>query len=103
MQREWLEKDYYAVLGVASTASQKEVTSAYRKLARQFHPDANPGNQSAEDRFKEVSAAYEVVGDPEKRQQYDEVRRMGETGRRLVEQRWNYETQFAKVLALMEQ
>ena len=77
MQREWLEKDYYAVLGVDSTASQKEVTSAYRKLARQFHPDANPGNQSAEDRFKEVSAAYEVVGDPEKRQQYDEVRRMG--------------------------
>ena len=77
MQREWLEKDYYAVLGVDSTASQKEVTSAYRKLARQFHPDANPGNQAAEDRFKEVSAAYEVVGDPEKRQQYDEVRRMG--------------------------
>lgn len=77
MQREWLEKDYYAVLGVTAGASQKEITSAYRQLARSLHPDANPGDQAAEDRFKEVSAAYDVVGDPDKRAQYDEVRRMG--------------------------
>ncbi len=77
MQREWFEKDYYATLGVSSTATAKEITSAYRKLARELHPDANPGDQAAEDRFKEVSAAYEVVGDAEKRAEYDEARRMG--------------------------
>lgn len=77
MQREWFEKDYYAVLGVSSTATPKEITTAYRKLARELHPDANPGDQAAEDRFKEVSAAYEVIGDPDKRGEYDEARRMG--------------------------
>lgn len=77
MQREWFEKDYYATLGVSSTATAKEITSAYRKLARELHPDANPGDQAAEDRFKEVSAAYEVVGDADKRAEYDEARRMG--------------------------
>lgn len=77
MQREWFEKDYYATLGVSSSATAKEITSAYRKLARELHPDANPGDQAAEDRFKEVSAAYEVVGDPDKRTEYDEARRMG--------------------------
>lgn len=77
MQREWFEKDYYATLGVSSTATAKDITSAYRKLARELHPDANPGDQAAEDRFKEVSAAYEVVGDADKRAQYDEARRMG--------------------------
>ena len=76
-QREWFEKDYYQVLGVDSSASQKDITKAYRALARKFHPDANPGDDAAEERFKEVSAAYEVVGDPDKREQYDEVRRMG--------------------------
>ncbi len=76
-QREWFEKDYYAVLGVSSTASQKEITKAYRKLARELHPDANPGNTAAEERFKEVSAAYDVLGDEAKRAEYDEVRRMG--------------------------
>jgi len=73
-QREWFEKDYYKVLGVASSATDKEITRAYRKLAKQFHPDANPGS---EDRFKEVSAAYEVLGDQAKRKEYDEVRRLG--------------------------
>ncbi|HLU43389.1 MAG TPA: molecular chaperone DnaJ [Microthrixaceae bacterium] len=77
MQREWFEKDYYAVLGVPETASQKEITSAYRKLARELHPDANPGDEQAEDRFKEVSAAYEVIGDPEQRKKYDEARKLG--------------------------
>lgn len=77
MEREWFEKDYYKVLGVSSTATAKEITSAYRKLARELHPDANPGDKAAEDRFKDVTAAYEVIGDAEKRVQYDEARRMG--------------------------
>lgn len=76
-QREWFEKDYYAILDVAADASQKDITKAYRKLARQLHPDQNPGDAKSEDRFKEVSAAYDVLGDEDKRKQYDEVRRMG--------------------------
>jgi molecular chaperone DnaJ len=79
-QREWFEKDYYAVLGVASGASDKEVQRAYRKLAKQYHPDANQGDAAAEDRFKEISAAHEVLGDPEKRKEYDQVREMVASG-----------------------
>jgi molecular chaperone DnaJ len=79
-QREWFEKDYYKVLGVADTASAKEITKAYRKLARQSHPDANPGDAKAEERFKEISAAYDVVGDEAKRKEYDEVRKLGPMG-----------------------
>ena len=79
-QREWYEKDYYAVLGVSSDASAKDITKAYRKLARENHPDANPGNAAAEERFKEISAAYDVLSDDEKRREYDEVRRMGPMG-----------------------
>jgi molecular chaperone DnaJ len=79
-QREWLEKDYYRVLGVSDTASQKDIKSAYRKLSREYHPDANPGDTAAEERFKEVSAAYDVVGDAEKRKEYDEVRKLGPMG-----------------------
>ena len=79
-QREWFEKDYYQVLGVAADASQKDVTKAYRKLARELHPDKNPGNAAAEERFKEVSAAYDVLGDEAKRTEYDEVRRLGPMG-----------------------
>ena len=66
-QREWFEKDFYKVLGVAENASDKDITKAYRKLARELHPDKNPGDTAAEERFKEVSAAYDVVGDEEKR------------------------------------
>ncbi|MGI9621573.1 MAG: DnaJ C-terminal domain-containing protein [Acidimicrobiales bacterium] len=77
VKREWFEKDYYAVLGVASTASEKEIQNAYRKLARELHPDANPDDSAAEERFKEVSAAYDVVGDSETREQYDSARRVG--------------------------
>jgi molecular chaperone DnaJ len=76
-QREWFEKDYYKALGVSDTASPKEITRAYRKLARQYHPDANNGDAAAEERFKEVSAAYDVVGDEAKRKEYDEVRKLG--------------------------
>lgn len=79
-QREWLETDYYAVLGVPADASDKDITRAYRKLAKQYHPDANPGNAEAEARFKEVSAANDVLSDPEKRKEYDEIRRMVASG-----------------------
>ncbi|MFM8303185.1 MAG: molecular chaperone DnaJ [Actinomycetota bacterium] len=79
-QREWFEKDYYKVLGVDSAASEKDITRAYRKLAKQYHPDANPGDTAAEERFKEVSAANEVLGDPEKRKEYDQVREMAASG-----------------------
>src|ERR1041384_4312421 len=66
-------KDYYSSLGVAKTASQKEIKAAYRKLARKHHPDVNQGDKSAEGRFKEINEAYEVIGDPEKRKKYDEL------------------------------
>ena len=79
-QREWFEKDYYAVLGVSRDASEKDITRAYRKLAKQHHPDANPGNREAEERFKEISAAYDVLGDAEKRREYDDVRKMAASG-----------------------
>jgi molecular chaperone DnaJ len=73
-QREWFETDYYKVLGVAPEATEKEITRAYRRLAKQYHPDANPGS---EDKFKEISAAYDVLGDAERRKEYDDVRKLG--------------------------
>ena len=79
-QREWFEEDYYEVLGVSQDASAKDVTRAYRKLAKQYHPDANPGDAAAEEKFKEISAANDVLGDAEKRKEYDEVRRMVASG-----------------------
>src|SRR6476660_6373716 len=79
-QREWFEKNYYEVLGVDEKAAAKDITRAYRKLARQHHPDANPGNDSSEERFKEISAAYDVLGDEAKRKEYDEVRKLGPIG-----------------------
>jgi curved DNA-binding protein len=66
-------KDYYSTLGVSKTASEKEIKQAYRKLARKHHPDVNPGDKSAETRFKEINEAYEVLGDPTKRKKYDEL------------------------------
>src|SRR4051812_48117350 len=66
-------KDYYATLGVAKTATEKEIKQAYRKMARKHHPDVNQGDKSAETRFKDISEAYEVLGDPEKRRKYDEL------------------------------
>lgn len=66
-------KDYYATLGVAKTATDKELKQAYRKLARKYHPDVNPGDAASESKFKELTEAYEVLGDPEKRRKYNEL------------------------------
>src|ERR1700738_4084483 len=68
-----MTKDYYDVLGIARGASQKEIQSAFRKLARKLHPDVNPGDKPAEERFKEVSQAHDVLSDPEKRKIYERL------------------------------
>lgn len=79
-QREWLERDYYEVLGVSRDASADEIKKAYRQLARRNHPDANPDDADAERRFKDVGEAYAVLGDADKRKEYDEIRRLGASG-----------------------
>ncbi len=76
-QRDWYEKDYYQALGVDKEATAKEITKAYRKLARDLHPDKNPGDEVAEEKFKVVAAAYDVLGDDAKRKEYDEIRSIG--------------------------
>jgi molecular chaperone DnaJ len=73
-------KDYYTVLGVSSSAAQDDIKKQYRRLAKQYHPDKNPNNPKATERFKEISEAYQVIGDVEKRKQYDEMRRLGAFG-----------------------
>ncbi len=72
-----MAKDYYATLGVPRGATEKEIKSAYRKLARKHHPDVNPGDKASEEHFKEVSEAYEVLSDPEKRKKYDQFGHLG--------------------------
>src|SRR3954449_689727 len=74
--KDWIEKDFYKVLGVAKDAKPEEIKKAYRKLARKNHPDANPGNAEAERRFKEVSEANDVLSDPAKRKEYDDARKL---------------------------
>ncbi len=73
---DWAGKDYYAELGVSKDASAEEIKKAYRKLARANHPDSNPGDTAKHDKFKSVAEAYDVVGEPAKRKQYDEIRSM---------------------------
>ena len=72
--KDFLEKDYYKALGVGKTAKPAEIKAAYRKLARKYHPDANKGDASAEERFKEISEAYSVLSDEKRRKEYDEAR-----------------------------
>lgn len=72
--KDFIEKDYYKVLGVPQDATEAEIKKAYRKLAREYHPDANKGNAKAEERFKEISEANDVLADPKKRKEYDEAR-----------------------------
>ncbi|MFP7761599.1 DnaJ C-terminal domain-containing protein [Marisediminicola sp. LYQ134] len=75
--QDWFDKDFYAVLGVAKDATPADLKKAYRKLARKYHPDANPGDAAAEARFKEISEANAVLSDPEQRSEYDQMRAMG--------------------------
>ena len=79
--QDWVEKDFYRILGVAKDVSDADLKKTYRKLAREFHPDANPGNPKAEDRFKDISEAYSVLSDPAQRREYDAIRAMGSGAR----------------------
>ena len=79
--QDWFDKDFYAVLGVSKDVSQADLKKTYRKLARQYHPDSNPGNASSEARFKEISEANSVLSDPELRKEYDQIRAMGSGAR----------------------
>ncbi len=82
--QDWLEKDFYAVLGVSKDASDAELKKTYRKLARKYHPDSNPGDTVAEAKFKEISEAYSVLSDKEQRAEYDQIRAMGAGGARFT-------------------
>lgn len=82
--QDWFEKDFYATLGVPADADAKQIKSTYRKLAREWHPDAKPGDAAAERKFKEIGEAYAVLSDPEQRKQYDAVRAMASGGARFT-------------------
>ncbi|MDY7529762.1 MULTISPECIES: DnaJ C-terminal domain-containing protein [Cryobacterium] len=75
--QDWFDKDFYKVLGVSKDVTPADLKKAYRKLARKYHPDSNPGNPAAEAKFKEISEAHSVIGDPAQRKEYDAVRAMG--------------------------
>ncbi|MBE6484915.1 MAG: J domain-containing protein [Actinomycetaceae bacterium] len=81
--QDWIQKDFYKALGVSKTASAEEIKKAYRKLARQYHPDRNPGDRAAEERFKEIGEAYQVLSNEEDRKQYDAIRAFGSGGPRF--------------------
>ncbi|WP_237212421.1 DnaJ C-terminal domain-containing protein [Rothia nasimurium] len=76
----WLHQDFYKVLGVAEDSSEADIKKAYRKLARKYHPDQNPGDEAAEKKFKEVSEAYDVLSDPKQKEEYDQIRKYGAAG-----------------------
>ena len=82
--QDWLEKDFYKILGVSKDASDAEIKKVYRKLARENHPDSNPGDAAAEQRFKEISEAYSVLSDAEQRSEYDQIRAMAQGGPRFT-------------------
>ena len=79
--QDWFDKDFYKVLGVDKGVSAADLKKTYRKLARQYHPDSNPGDAKAEAKFKEISEAYAVLNDPEQREEYDQIRAMGSGAR----------------------
>lgn len=79
--QDWFDKDFYKVLGVSKDVSQSELKKTYRKLARQYHPDSNPGDSKAEAKFKEISEAYSVLSNEEERKEYDQIRAMGSGAR----------------------
>ena len=79
--QDWFDKDFYAVLGISKTVSEADVKKTYRKLARQYHPDSNPGDAAAEAKFKEISEAHSVLSDPELRREYDQIRAIGSGAR----------------------
>jgi len=79
--QDWFDKDFYKVLGVQKDVTEADLKKTYRKLARQFHPDSNPGDAAAEARFKEISEANSVLSDPELRREYDQIRAMGSGAR----------------------
>jgi molecular chaperone DnaJ len=79
--QDWFDKDFYKVLGVSKDISDADLKKTYRKLARQYHPDSNPGDAKAEARFKEISEAHSVLADPEMRREYDQIRAMGSGAR----------------------
>ena len=79
--QDWFDKDFYKVLGVSKEVSAADLKKTYRKLARTYHPDSNPGDAKAEAKFKEISEAYAVLSDPEQREEYDQIRAMGSGAR----------------------
>ena len=91
-EQDWFSKDFYKVLGVDKTADKKAITKAYRKLARKWHPDQNPGDKTAEAKFKEIGEAYAVLSNDEDRKRYDAMsallRRIGRHGRLRGPLRW---------------
>jgi len=80
MNRDWVDKDFYAVLGISKEATPDEIKRAYRKLAQKHHPDANPGRKEAEEKFKDISEAYATLSDQDQRTEYDQVRRLVDSG-----------------------
>ncbi|MGX1933875.1 DnaJ C-terminal domain-containing protein [Microbacterium resistens] len=79
--QDWFDKDFYKVLGVSKDVSDADLKKTYRKLARKYHPDSNPGDSAAEAKFKEISEAYAVLSDKEQREEYDQIRAMGSGAR----------------------
>ncbi|WP_053352073.1 MULTISPECIES: DnaJ C-terminal domain-containing protein [Leucobacter] len=82
--QDWLDKDFYQLLGVSKSVSDADLKKSYRKLARKYHPDSNPGDAAAEAKFKEISEAYSVLSDSEQRAEYDQIRAMGAGGARFT-------------------